>query len=154
MINNLKKILVLSCLIFLTNCGYVPLLNSEKENFYINNLSFEGDRKINNYILTNLKKYKYPNKNAKSFDINVASEYSKAVGNKDDNKNPKNYNIKTKIVVEIVTNDGIKKNKTFERNIVMSAQTNKSTEKEMEKKYRKNLSKSLSRDIIFLLQNQ
>ena len=31
MINNFKKILVLSCLIFLTNCGYAPLLNSEKE---------------------------------------------------------------------------------------------------------------------------
>ena len=32
MINNFKKILVLSCLIFLTNCGYTPLLNSEKNN--------------------------------------------------------------------------------------------------------------------------
>ena len=85
MINNFKKILVLSCLIFLTNCGYTPLLNSEKTNFYINNLSFEGDRKINNYILTNLKKYKNPNKNAKSFDISVTSEYSKTVPNRDNN---------------------------------------------------------------------
>ena len=154
MINNFKKILVLSCLIFLTNCGYAPLLNSEKVNFYINNLSFEGDRKINNYILSNLKKYKDSNKNVKSFDINVASEYAKTVTNRDDNKNPKNYTIKAKIVVKIVSNDGIEKNKTFERKIVMSVQTNKGTEKEMEKKYRKDLSNSLSKDIVFLLQNQ
>ena len=154
MINNFKKILILSCLIFLSNCGYTPLLNSEKTNFYINELSFEGDRKINNYILTNLKKYKSSNKNGKSFDINIASEYSKTVTNRDDSKNPKNYTIKTKIIVKIVSNDGVEKNKTFERNVVMSAQTNKVTEKEMEKKYRKDFSNSLSRDIVFLLQNQ
>ncbi len=154
MINNFKKILILSCLIFLSNCGYTPLLNSEKTNFYINNLSFEGDRKINNYISTNLKKYKKPDENVKSFDIHVASEYIKTVTNRDDNKNPKNYNIKTKIIVKIISNDGIEKNKTFEKNIVMSTKTNKVTEKETENKYRRDLSNSLSRDIIFLLQNQ
>ena len=154
MINNFKKILVLSCLIFLTNCGYTPLLNSEKTNFYINNLSFEGDRKINNYILTNLKKYKNPNSKVKSFDLNISSEYYKTVTNRDDSKNPKNYTIKAKIIVRIVSNDGVEKNKSFERNIVMPAQNNKVTEKEMEKNYIKDFSNSLSKDLVFFLQNQ
>ncbi len=153
MINNFIKILVLFSLIFLNSCGYTPLLNSEKTNFYINNLSFEGDRKVNNYISNNLRKYKDSGDKAKSFDINVTSEYYKTVTNRDDNKNPKNYNIKAKIIVKIISNDGIEKNRTFERSMAMSAQTNKVTEKEMEKKYKKDLSDSLSRDIVFLLQN-
>ena len=102
--------------------------------------------------MTNLKKYKNPNSKVKSFDLNISSEYYKTVTNRDDNKNPKNYNIKAKIIVKIISNDGIEKNRTFERSMAMSAQTNKVTEKEMEKKYKKDLSDSLSRDIVFLLQ--
>ena len=36
-----------------TGFGYIEVDNSEKTNFYINNLSFEGDRKVNNYISNN-----------------------------------------------------------------------------------------------------
>ena len=57
-------------------------------------------------------------------------------------------------LVRIVSNDGVEKNKSFERNIVMPAQNNKVTEKEMEKNYIKDFSNSLSKDLVFFLQNQ
>ena len=54
---NFKKIFLLFFLILLTNCGYSPLLSTINDDFNINNLSFGGDRQINNYISSNLKKY-------------------------------------------------------------------------------------------------
>ena len=44
-----KKITILTFFIFLTGCGYSPLLNTEKINFYIADLNFSGDKKISNY---------------------------------------------------------------------------------------------------------
>ena len=37
-------------LILITGCGYTPLINSENTNFNIEQIDFEGDRKINNFI--------------------------------------------------------------------------------------------------------
>ncbi len=48
---NLKKKLLLFIFVFTTACGFSPLLNSEKINFYISDLKFEGDREVNKYIL-------------------------------------------------------------------------------------------------------
>ena len=33
-------------LILITNCGYTPLINSKKKNFYISEINLEGDRQI------------------------------------------------------------------------------------------------------------
>ena len=57
-------------------------------------LNFEGDRKINNYISKNLKKYKNKKKMQKIMTLNNYFKYIKNITNKDNSGNPKNYNIK------------------------------------------------------------
>ena len=94
MIKNYKNIIIIIFLLLLTSCGYTPILNSEKTSFYINDLNFEGERKINNYISKNLKKYQTIETATNKYDIKVISYYEKKVTNKDDSGNPKNYNIK------------------------------------------------------------
>ena len=46
----LKKTTLLLFLLLVYGCGYSPLLNSVENDFYIKNLTFKGDRQINNYI--------------------------------------------------------------------------------------------------------
>tara|TARA_Y100001935_G_C17147954_1_gene428963 strand:- start:364 stop:822 length:459 start_codon:yes stop_codon:yes gene_type:complete len=150
---NFKKIFLLFFLILLTNCGYSPLLSTINDDFNINNLSFGGDRQINNYISSNLKKYQ--NKKAKkNYKIDIDSKYEKSVVNKDDSGNPKNYTIKTEVLVTLFLNDETIKTQTFERSASYSAQDKRINEKELENKYKKDLSNLLGQDIIFLLRNQ
>ena len=54
----IKKIGIVIILILITGCGYTPLINSENNNFNIEQIDFEGDRKINNLIQLKLNKFK------------------------------------------------------------------------------------------------
>ena len=154
MIKKYKNIIVIIFLLLLTSCGYTPILNSEKTNFYINDLNFEGERKINNYISKNLKKYQRIQTTTKKYDIKIISYYEKKVVNKDDSGNPKNYNIKVTSNVNFILNGKDQINKIFERNTSFSAQDKKISEKKLELRNKKNLSNLISEDIIFFLINQ
>ena len=154
MIKSFKNKIIIIFLLILTGCGYSPLFKSEKISFYINDLSFEGERQINNYISRNLKKYQNLEKLPKKYDIKIISNYEKNIVNKDDSGNPKNYNIIVKANVKFIINDKDEINKAFIRNTSMSANTKKITEKESELRNKKNLSDLISEDIIFFLINQ
>jgi len=137
--------------IMLSGCGYSPLLNSKKINFVIEDLNFEGERKINNYIYRNLKKYQNSKQTTKNYDINISSAYIKNIINKDDSGNPKNYKIILEAKVRITLSSGNEIKKRFTRNISLASQDKKISERELEKKYIKDLSNLLSEDIIFFL---
>ena len=150
-----KNITILIFFIFLTGCGYSPLLNTEKVSFYINDLNFSGDKKISNYILNNLKKYQKPTENTKNYyNIDITSIYEKTIANKDGSGNPSNYNIRIKVNISAISNEGNKINKNFERNRSLTVQVKKIDENELEKKYKESLSNLLSEDIVFFLTNQ
>ena len=151
---NLKKNILLFIFVFVTGCGFSPLLNLEKVNFFINDLKLEGDREINKHIYQNLKKYKIQNDNSKKYNLIISSNYKKEIINKDNKGNPKNYNLQAKIIVNIISNGENLNNKIFEKNISLSAKTKKIAEIELEKKYKENLSNLLSEDIVFFLVNQ
>ncbi len=151
---NFKKNILLFIFVFTAACGFSPLLNYEKINFYISDLKFEGDREVNKHILKNLKKFKKPKENSIEYNLIVSSNYQKQIINKDDKGNPKNYNLYAAINVSIILNGEIISNRTFERNAPLSAKTKKITEIEIEKKYKKNMSILLSEDIVFFLTNQ
>ena len=149
-----KKITILTFFIFLTSCGYSPLLNTEKISFYITDLNFSGDKKISNYILNNLKKYQKPSENTKNYNINIISIYEKTIASKDRSGNPTNYNIRIKTNITAISNEGNEINKSFERNRSLTVQVKKIDENELEKKYKESLSNLLSEDIVFFLSNQ
>ena len=143
-----KIIILSSVMIFMVGCGYTPLLNTQNINFYISEINYEGDRNVNNYIKNNLKKYGKFKENSKKYDLNITSTYNKVVANKDENGNPKNYNLKVK--VEVIFNSlNDSSSKTFEKNISLGIQDKKVKEKELEKKYKRDLSESISKDIVF-----
>ena len=145
-------ILILS-LIWLSNCGYTPLLSSVKKNFYIESLDFDGNRQVNNSIGSMLKKYKGYKENLIKYDLDILSKYEKNIVNKDSSGNPKNYEIIVTVNMNYQKNDGSEINKTFQRNVSLASQSKKSKERDLEKKLRKDLSKLITEDIIFFLTN-
>ena len=148
-----KKTMILFLLTVTASCGYVPLNNSEKVSFYINEIEFSGDRKVNNYILNNLKKFQNFKESGKKYDLIVSSEYTKKIANKDNSGNAKNYNISIELKIDLTSSDGNSINKSFRRNVNLEAKSKKIEEKELEDKYKKDLSNLLGQDIIFFLTN-
>ena len=149
----IKNILLLPLLLFIFSCGYTPLLDSKKINFYIGDLILEGDREINKYIFNSLKKYQTYKDGAKKYDLQILSKYEKIIANKDEAGNPKNYNLKLKINVNYNSIEGVN-NKIFETSASLAAKDKKIKEKEFEKKYKKDLSIRLGEDIIFFLKTK
>jgi len=148
----LGQILILFFII-ITACGYSPLLKKEEINFYLSEISLEGDRQVNNAILSNLKKFQKFENGLKNYRININSKYQKIIVDRDKNGYPKNYRIEvlTDIFIDTDINNQIKKN--FKKIYLMSANTKKIKEKELEKRYKKNLSELISEDIALYLTN-
>ena len=150
---NLKYVFSIVLLTFIIGCGYTPMKTSENINFYIIELNIQGDRQINNIILSKLKKYQKPDENKKKIILNISTNYKKNVVKKDKNGNPKNYKISITNIVKLNLGDRKELSKNFIRNSSLSAQDKKIDEREAEKIKKLDLAKLLTDDIVFYLIN-
>jgi hypothetical protein len=54
-----KQIILISLIFFLTHCGFSPIyIKNTNTNFSIENVNYQGDRDLNNFLKTNLDQYK------------------------------------------------------------------------------------------------
>ena len=55
----IKKNLIILIFMFLNSCGFTPIyVNNSNLNFSIEQINYIGDRELNNFLKTNLNKYK------------------------------------------------------------------------------------------------
>ena len=147
---NFKKTILLPLIIILVSCGYSPLMNSKNINFYFSEIQFDGDRTINKIISDNLRKHEVYIEGAEKYNLIISSNYTKNISNKDQNGDPKNYNLKINVKV-IYKSSKEEYSKIYEKNISLAAQNKKIEEKELETKYKRNLSKNISDEIILYI---
>ena len=61
-----KNITLLFLIFILTNCGFSPIYQKNIDvDFSIQNINYEGDRDLNNFLRTNLNQYKNEKKDNK-----------------------------------------------------------------------------------------
>jgi len=93
-----KKIIVISLIFFLTNCGFSPIyLENTDFNFSIEQVNYTGDRDLNNFLKTNLIRYKNKKSNNKIY-IDVDSTYKKIVLSKDNTGEITNYELEAEVI--------------------------------------------------------
>ena len=131
----------------------VHYYKQKKTNFYISDIKLQGDRQVNNHILTRLKNYQNLKENLNKYDLLISSSYEKVIANKDSSGNPKNYNLKMEVNVTYISVN-TENNKVYKRTTSLSAQDKKIDEKKLEEKYKKNLSDYIAQDIIFYLKTK
>ena len=91
-----KSIIILSLIFFLSNCGFTPVYQKNtKVNFSIEQVSYSGDRKLNNFLKTNLSKYK--NKNNNKINIETTSVYKKIILSKNATGEVTNYQLEAEV---------------------------------------------------------
>ena len=98
----MRKISLFILILFISNCGYTPIYNSDnKTKIKINIISIEGDKKINNLLVTDIKRISR-NDFEKEFDIKIDTNFDKLITAKDSKGVASNYELKVVTKFEIV----------------------------------------------------
>ena len=134
----MKKIILISLVIFLSNCaGYKPIFTSDQTNFYIEKIEISDDNKLVRKLVKNLKPYSIDN-GKQSITLKLDLSKQENVIMKDAKGDPASYEIKIKLNVDVITKDGNNK-LNFEENFTFNNQSNKFELNQYKKNIEKNL---------------
>ena len=101
----MRKISFFILILFISQCGYTPIYNIDnKEKIKINILSVQGDKKINNLLISDIKKISR-NDFEKEFDVKINTSFNKLIIAKDTKGVASDYQLKVISTFEIIKNN-------------------------------------------------
>jgi len=93
-----KNIIVFSLIFFLSSCGFTPIYQKNtKVNFSIEQVSYTGDRELNNFLKINISKYK-DKKTDNKINIEANSTYQKIILSKDSAGEITGYQLEAEVI--------------------------------------------------------
>ena len=146
-----KKILALVFILnFLSSCDYKPIYSSSnKSNYRIIITDLSGDKKLNKYIVENLKRNSQKN-SVKIINIKINSEYSRKILAKNTLGSTTDYQAKAISIFEINKNE-ITKKMVVEEKFNYQRISDSYEEKSYEQTIKSNLASSISQKLILKL---
>ena len=146
-----KKILTLVFIFnFLSSCEYKPIYSSSnKSNYRIIVTDLSGDKKLNQYIVQNLKRSSQKN-SVEIINIKINSEYSKKIMAKNTLGSTTDYQAKAITKFEINKNEIIEKLEVSEKFNYQKI-SDSYEEKSYEQTIKRNLASSISQKLILRL---
>ena len=148
-----KKIILICCLFFLTNCGYNPLYSSKNSSdILINKIETAGEKKINRQILS-LLSLDEVGELENSYVLNINTKKNKRIVSKDKRGNASIYNLNLEINISL-NKDNQKVTKTFTSDFSYNTQKNKFELSREENKILNNLVESMVKKIILFINTQ
>ena len=146
-----KKILALVFILnFLSSCEYKPIYSSSnKSNYRIIITDLSGDKKLNKYIVENLKRNSQKN-SVKIINIKINSEYSRKILAKNTLGSTTDYQAKAISIFEINKNE-ITKKMVVEEKFNYQRISDSYEEKSYEQTIKSNLASSISQKLILKL---
>ena len=146
-----KKLFSVITFIFLLSCGYQPIFSSGESTFSINKIEVTERNNINTKIQNALKFYR-ENNNAKTFyDLEISSNKSKNVLSKDSRGDPKIFSLSVSIKINLMENNLLKYEKTFNKTESYNTKSNKFELKKYEDKIASNMVNKMIEEIIIYL---
>ena len=146
-----KKILTLVFILnFLSSCEYKPIYSSSnKSNYRIIITDLSGDKKLNQYIVQNLKRNSQKN-SVEIISIKINSEYSKEILAKNTLGSTTDYQAKAITKFEINKNEIVEKLEVSEKFNYQKI-SDSYEEKSYEQTIKRNLASSISQKLILKL---
>ena len=146
-----KKLFGVITFIFLLSCGYQPIFSFNESTFSISKIKLIEENKANSRIKNALKFYR-ENNNAKTFyDLEISSNKSKNVLSKDSQGDPKIFSLSVSIKINIIENNLLKSEKTFNKTESYNTKSNKFELKKYEDKIASNMVNKMIEEIIIYL---
>ena len=146
-----KKILALVFILnFLSSCEYKPIYSSSnKSNYRVIITDLSGDKKLNKYIVENLKRNSQKN-SVEIINIKINSEYSRKILAKNTLGSTTDYQAKAISIFEINKNE-ITKKMVVEEKFNYQRISDSYEEKSYEQTIKSNLASSISQKLILKL---
>jgi len=124
-----KYTVILIVILFTSNCGFTPVyLNEGIKEISIEQIKLSGDRTLNNYLKSNLNKYRNK-ESTKKISLEVISYYQKNILSKDSSGNTNKYELVTEVIFTI---NPYNQQLSFKQNKIMENMANKSDERKFE----------------------
>ena len=140
-----KHIVLISLIFFLTHCGFSPVyLKNTNTNFSIENVDYQGDRDLNNFLKINLDQYKNKKSDRKIL-IEAISEYEKTILTKNTASEVTNYELIANVTFLIKSTN--KKIIITEKKII-SSMNDKFEEARRERATKQNFARSIANKLI------
>ena len=145
-----KNFLIILILIFFTSCEYKPIYSSyNKSNYKIIVTELSGDKKLNMFLVENLKRNSKKNSN-EIINIKINTTYTKTILAKDTTGNITDYQanaLTTFIIEQNQTSEQININENFK----FQKMSDKYEEKNYEQNIKRNLATLISQKLILRL---
>ena len=148
----LKKLFIPVLFLFLTSCGYEAIYSKKnfiKFDFFISELIFIGERKINLKIKQSLHNYTIREK-SNSLIVEITSSEEKKTVTKDVAGDPTKFKIFIDVSVK-VKNDEIKNNFAFKESFTYNNNSNKMELTALENDIINNLTEIITEKLVFKL---
>ena len=144
----MKKILINILLFFiLTNCGFSPIYSvSDSQKIDINIQSIEGDRLINNQIVSELNRID-DNLSKNKFNININTLYNKSISSKDATGATSTYQLDVVSEIIISSKDSIEKINITEK-FIMDKNDNTIDERNYERTIKKTFASLIVKQVL------
>ena len=149
----IKKLLLLSAIILLANCGYEPIyIKKDNSLIKIGKINFSGDEKINKKILSSAG-IKQTNDITNSYLLVINSKKNKEIVSKNNAGNATSYKISVSVNISIIQpiDKKVIKSKLFSSSFTYNNNENKFQLSQDEKNILNNLIESTSKKIVFYL---
>jgi len=144
----MKRILISTLLFFiLANCGFSPIYSvSNSQKVDINIQSVEGDRLINNQIVSELNRID-DNLSENKFNININTLYNKSISSKDTTGATSSYQLDVVSEITIGSKDSIEKIKITEK-FIMDKNNNTIDERNYERTVKKTFASLIVKQVL------
>jgi hypothetical protein len=150
----IKKVLFFVLFIGLTGCGYQPIfLEKNNQNFQVEKIQLDGDKKINRQIIASLNIKKSNTKNP-SYILKISSSKNIQIISKDKLGNADVYRSNVSINLTILNSSDKKeiiKERKFNKNFSYNTTSNKFDLSQYQKDIEKNLTNEIIGEIFIFL---
>jgi len=140
-----NNIIILTLIFLLCSCGFTPIYqNNIKANFSIEQVTYTGDRELNNFLKSNLNQYKDEKIENKIY-IEANSSFKKIILSKNKVGEVTNYQLEAEVIILIKPSN--KKIKISEKKI-MESKEDKFEEARYERTIKQNFASSISNKLV------
>ena len=145
-----KKFTALLTIVFITaSCGFTPIYSSKNNyNILIEELSFTGDRELNNFLKSNLNRYKNNDNASKKISLEVLTNYQKVEISKDLAGTVNRYELIADITFTIMPNN---QKLVFNQSKIMENMSNKTDERDYENSTKQTFANIITYELIYKL---
>ena len=145
------RIILITLFFFQTSCGYKIVNNLDNFKFNIIDYKLTGEKKINNILDKNFKRFEDNiSQSTSNFIVNANSSISRSITSKNSSGEALSYDLKIKIVLEIYENNNLLNKTTFNES---TSYDNLDSKFEL-KQYENILIQDLTNKIIYEINNK